>query len=174
MIDQLIVRPGGPGDVTTVLALLDGATRWLVQRGRIGQWGSAPHSDNPDRIAQVRRWAADGQLYLAEHAGHSVGALVVGTAVPYVPPAAEPEVYVNLLVSDRAHTGQRIGARLLRYAEELAAEQGVGLLRVDCYAGDDEALVRWYESQGYTATESFSVQLVDRCWPGQLLERRLP
>ncbi|MEN3611020.1 GNAT family N-acetyltransferase [Plantactinospora sp. ZYX-F-223] len=171
--DEIVVRPGGSDDVAAVLALLDGATRWLVERGRTGQWGSAPHSGNPRRIDQVRRWAAEGGLYLAELAGRPVGAIVVGAAVPHVPAATEPELYVNLLVSDRAHAGRRIGARLLEYAEELARAQGLALLRVDCYAGDDGALVRYYESQGFTATEPFTVPLVDRSWPGQLLERRL-
>ncbi|GIG92835.1 GNAT family N-acetyltransferase [Plantactinospora endophytica] len=171
--DQLVVRPGGAGDVAAVLALLDGATRWLVERGRTGQWGSTPHSGNPRRIAQVRRWAADGALYLAELAGRPVGAIVVGTAVPHVPPATEPELYVNLLVTDRAQAGRRIGARLLEYAEDLARAAGVDLLRVDCYAGDDGALIRYYESQGFTVTEPFTVPLADRQWPGQVLERRL-
>ncbi|MEO3816146.1 GNAT family N-acetyltransferase [Plantactinospora sp. B24E8] len=179
--EELVVRPGGPGDVAVVLGLLDGATRWLVARGRVDQWGSAPHSDNPRRIAQVRRWAADGELYVAElantaasgPAGVPVGALVVGGAVPHVPPATEPELYVNLLVTDRAYAGRRIGARLLAYAERLARERGLDLLRVDCYAGGDGALIRYYESQGFTATAPFTVQLTDRRWPGQLLERRL-
>jgi hypothetical protein len=39
---------------------------------------------------------------------------------------------------------------------------------VDCYAGGDGALVRWYESAGFTRTQAFEV----RGWPGQLLERR--
>ncbi|MEE6259130.1 GNAT family N-acetyltransferase [Plantactinospora sonchi] len=171
--DELTVRSGGPGDVPAVLALLDGATRWLVARGRVDQWGSAPHSTNPRRLAQVRRWAADGELYLAELAGTPVGALVVGGAVPHVPPADEPELYVNLLVTHRAHAGRRIGAGLLAYAERLARERGLDLLRVDCYAGGDGALIRYYESQGFTRTAPFTVQLPDRRWPGQLLERRL-
>ncbi|MFC6021452.1 GNAT family N-acetyltransferase [Plantactinospora solaniradicis] len=171
--DQLVIRAGDPGDVAAVLSLLDGATRWLVARGRTGQWGSASHSGNPRRVAQVRRWATDGDLYLAERSGVPVGAIVVGDAVPHVPRATEPELYVNLLVTDRAHAGEGIGGRLLDHAEELAREQGLGLLRVDCYAGDDGALIRYYESQGFTATEPFTVQLVNRLWPGQLLERRL-
>ncbi|ROT33214.1 GNAT family N-acetyltransferase [Micromonospora sp. HM5-17] len=170
---ELTVRSGGPRDVPVVLALLDGATRWLVARGRTDQWGSAPHSTNPRRVAQVTRWATDGGLYLAELAGSPVGALVIGAAVPHVPPATEPELYVNLLVTDRAHAGMGIGGRLLRYAEQLARERGIGLLRVDCYAGGDGALIRYYEGQGFTATERFTVQLTDRRWPGQLLERRL-
>jgi hypothetical protein len=48
------------------------------------------------------------------------------------------------------------------------------LVRVDCYAGDDQALVRYYESQGFRRVRPFVVELTgDRSWPGQLLEDRL-
>jgi GNAT superfamily N-acetyltransferase len=169
----LLIRTGGPDDVPTVLALLDGATRWLVERGRTGQWGTEPHSTSPRRIEQVRRWAADGGLRIAELAGEAAGALAVGSAMPYVAPAAEPELYVNLLVTDRRYAGRKIGTRLLAEAERIARDRGVGLLRVDCYAGDDGALVRYYERQGFTRAETFIVDLPDRRWPGQLLTRRL-
>jgi GNAT superfamily N-acetyltransferase len=93
--------------------------------------------------------------------------------MPYVPSTAEPELYVNLLVTSRAHSGRGIGGRLLTHAELIARERGVDLLRVDCYAGDDGALVRYFEGQGFTATRPFTVDLPERRWPGQLLERRL-
>jgi hypothetical protein len=48
-------------------------------------------------------------------------------------------------------------------------ERNVGLLRVDCFAGNDGALVRFYERCGYTKTETFTVGK----WPGQVLERRV-
>ncbi|RIV39611.1 GNAT family N-acetyltransferase [Micromonospora radicis] len=51
------------------------------------------------------------------------------------------------MVTDRSYAGAGIGGRLLAHAADLAGELGVGLLRVDCYAG---ALVRWYERQGCT------------------------
>ncbi|GAA2396714.1 hypothetical protein [Dactylosporangium salmoneum] len=48
------------------------------------------------------------------------------------------------------------------------------LLRVDCYAGGDGALVRWYERQGFTATEAFTVTRDDGTeWPGQVLAQPL-
>jgi GNAT superfamily N-acetyltransferase len=104
-----------------------------------------------------------------------VGALVVGEANEYVPPATEPELYVNLLVTDRAHAGAGIGGRLLAHAAGLASGRGLGLLRVDCYAGGDGALVRWYEGQGFTATDPFTVERPGRApWPGQVLVRPLP
>ncbi|MFE9691731.1 GNAT family N-acetyltransferase [Micromonospora sp. NPDC005806] len=176
MTDQqtLTIRPGGSDDAATVLRLLDVATAWLAARGRTGQWGTEPASSDPRRIAQADAWATGGGLYLAMLGDAVVGALVVGDATDYVPPAVEPELYVNLLVTDRAYGGHGIGARLLAYAEELARDRGLGLLRVDCYGGDDRALVGFYEGCGFTATEPFTVERPGRQpWPGQVLERRL-
>ncbi|MFF5181035.1 GNAT family N-acetyltransferase [Micromonospora sp. NPDC000316] len=170
----IAIRPGGPEDAATVLRLLDGATAWLAARGRTGQWGTEPASTDPRRIAQADDWTAGGGLYLAMLGDHPVGALVVGDAGDDVPPATEPELYVRLLVTDRKHAGLGIGARLLEHAADLARSRGLGLLRVDCYGGDDRALVRFYEGCGFTATDSFTVTRPGRDpWPGQLLVRRL-
>jgi GNAT superfamily N-acetyltransferase len=136
--------------------------------------GHAPASADPRRIVQAAARAAGGRLHLALLGDRPVGALVVGRATDYVPAPTEPELYVNLLVTDRAHTGRGIGGRLLAHATELARDAGRGLLRVDCYAGDDRALVRWYERQGFTATDPFTVERPGRePWPGQVLARRL-
>jgi GNAT superfamily N-acetyltransferase len=170
----LAIRPGGPDDAAAVLRLLDSATAWLVAQGRTGQWGTEPASTDPRRIAQAEAWAAGGGLYLALRGDAVVGALVVGEATGYVPPATEPELYVNLLVTDRAYAGHGIGARLLGYAAELARDRGLALLRVDCYRGADRALVRFYEGCGFTATDPFTVERPGRApWPGQVLARRL-
>lgn len=159
--------------MTAVLGLLDGAVRWLVERGRTGQWGTEPQSTNARRIDTVTEWARDGCLRLAVlHCG-VVGALAVGSAPEYVPTVDEPELYVNMLVTDRSHTGMGIGARLLAHAQQVATDRGVGMLRVDCYAGGDRALVRYYERQGFTATDPFTVQLASGPWPGLVLVRRL-
>ncbi|EWM64588.1 LOW QUALITY PROTEIN: GCN5-related N-acetyltransferase, partial [Micromonospora sp. M42] len=124
MTDQssLTIRPGGPGDAPTLLRLLDSATAWLTELGRTDQWGAEPASIDPRRIAQAEEWAAGDGLYLAEIDATVAGALVVGAATNYVPPATEPELYVNLLVTDRAYAGRGVGAALLAYAAELARE----------------------------------------------------
>jgi hypothetical protein len=59
MTDDVTLRPGGPADASVVLRLLDDATAWLVARGRTGQWGTAPASTDPQRIARADRWAVD-------------------------------------------------------------------------------------------------------------------
>ncbi|UWP84745.1 GNAT family N-acetyltransferase [Dactylosporangium fulvum] len=168
------VRPGTLADVTPVLALLDDATEWLVGLGRTGQWGTEPHSTNPRRVAAMMRWATQGQLYVAESGGAVVGGLAVGAAQEWVPAVDEPELYVNLLVTDRTRKGDGLGGVLLDHARALAVQRGLGLLRVDCYGGDDRALVGWYERQGLTPSARFTVPRPDGTeWPGQVLEQRL-
>ncbi|WP_214412605.1 GNAT family N-acetyltransferase [Sphaerisporangium fuscum] len=163
------IRIGDVRDVPAVLKMFDSAVAWLVGQGRTGQWGSVPFSQLPERIELVTDQASSGGMRIAEVDGRPAGCLVVGSAMPYVPPAAEPELYVRVLVIDQAFAGRGVGSALLRRAREEAVEQGLPLLRVDCYAGDDGRLVKYYESQGFTRTDPFKVG----DWPGQLLEMRL-
>lgn len=168
------VRRGDSSDVPAVMALLDGAVRWLDARGRPGQWGTEPLSRSDRLTTLIAGIAADGGLHLAVRGTRVVGALGVGQPPAYVAPAAEPELYIVLLVTDRESTGQGLGRRLLAYARRLAVASGAGVVRVDCYAGDDRALVRYYESQGFTATQEFTVpQAGGESWPGQVLEQQL-
>jgi hypothetical protein len=62
---------------------------------------------------------------------------------------------------------------LVEQARQVAAERGIDLIRVDCYAGDDRKLVAAYEGLGFAPTEPFTVELPDRDWPGQVLAMRL-
>jgi GNAT superfamily N-acetyltransferase len=166
---EITIRPGDERDLPAVLALMDGAVAWLVAQGRTGQWGT-----DPGRHAGTTALVLDSDLYLAETGGTVAGALAVGAAPAYVPPAAEPELYVRLLVTDRNRAGRGTGGRLLDHAATLARASGVDLLRVDCYAGPDRALVRYYERQGFTATDAFEVARPSKePWPGQILQRRL-
>lgn len=167
------IRRGDDDDVTAVMALLDGAVEWLTARGRTGQWGSEPLSDSRRLTNLIAEIAADGGLHLAVRGDAVLGAIGVGQPPAYVSPAPEPELYIVLLVTDRDHPGEGLGRSLLAYARRLAVASGAGLMRVDCYAGDDQALVRYYEGQGFTATQSFTVPQGDKKWPGQVLEQRL-
>ena len=170
---ECAIRAGTVDDVPAVLAMLDAAVEWLAANGRTGQWGTDPMSADRRRREAAVQWATSGGFHVAESDGRPVGALVVGAAAAYVPPATEPELYVVLLVTDRRHAGRGIGGRLLEHARHLARRAGVSLLRVDCYRGPDGALVRYYESQGFVATDEFTVDLPRGLWPGQVLEQRL-
>lgn len=163
------LRVGVPGDENDVLRLLDDAVRWLNSRDISEQWGTEPFSSVPRRVEAARQWVVSGGAVLASRDGEPAGALVLGEAPAYVPAAPEPEVYVVLLVAGRSPAARGAGARLLALGEQVARVLGVRGMRVDCYAGGDQQLVRFYESAGFTRTEPFIVG----SWPGQLLERRL-
>jgi GNAT superfamily N-acetyltransferase len=164
------IRAGDLDDAPAVIGMFDEAVEWMVARGNTKQWGTEPFSARPDRMAGVRVIIREGQLWVAEEDGEPVGALIVSDhPMSYVEPVDEPELYVSLLLVSRRHAGKRIGARLLDFARERARQSGVSLLRVDCYAGGTGDLVRYYERNGFTATERLTVG----DWPGQLLEQRV-
>ena len=165
------IRIGGPQDAPAVLALGDEAVAWLVEQGRTGQWGTQPWTGNAGREESTSKRAASGGLRIAEDEdGTVLGAMVITPdRATYVSAAGEPELYINLLVTSRKQRGRGVGAALIARARAEAAERGLDLIRVDCFAGDDGKLVRYYESVGFTPVQKFTV----REWPGQLLELRL-
>jgi GNAT superfamily N-acetyltransferase len=111
-----------------------------------------------------------GTAWIAEIQGQPAGAMTLCPAAPhYVPAAAQPELYITLLVTARPFTGRGVGAALLAHAGEQARHRGVHLLRVDCYAGGDGQLVDYYRRNGFTQAEPFTVG----AWPGQVLLRRI-
>jgi ribosomal protein S18 acetylase RimI-like enzyme len=162
-----------------ILHLFDIAIEWLVSKGITGQWGTEPWSNNAKRVERGTQLIQTSELWIAEMRASPagveekskvvVGALAVGKANDYIKPADEPELYVKLLITDRGHRGLKIGDVLVDKAKALGEDAGVGLLRVDCYAGSEGKLVKWYESQGFVKTEAFEID----GWPGQLLSMRL-
>ena len=165
---ELVLRPGSADDYGALLALFDEAVAWMVARGQPGQWGDRPFSERPEARERVREFAASRGLWIAERDAEPVGALIVGAHPPHVEPVAVPELYVELLISSRAHAGNGIGARLVRLARDIAVERGVDLLRVDCWAGAP-SLVAWYERQGFVRSGRFDVG----GWIGQVFEMAL-
>lgn len=156
------------------MRLMDDAIAWLAALGRTGQWGSDAFTASEQRVEHMRGEVEANGLWLAEIEGEPVGAMLLGeTPMPYVSPVDERELYLHLLVTDRRHAGAGIGQSLVEQARAVAAERGIDLIRVDCYAGDDRKLVAAYERLGFTPTEPFTVELPDRDWPGQVLAIRL-
>jgi GNAT superfamily N-acetyltransferase len=166
----VILRPGRVDDEPSLLRLFDEAVLWLTERGLSGQWGSRPWSERADTKARVARLARSPGLTVAEADDSLVGALEVTEESPwYAPVTDEPGLYVMILLTSRRFIGQGIGTALLDHARADCLVRELSLLRVDCWAGGQGQLVRYYESAGFTATEPF-----DRDgWPGQLLVQRL-
>ena len=169
---EITIRDGGPDDIPVILGMLDSCVEWLVAQGRTGQWGSRPLSENPKTAESVAGYMDGGTVYIAEVDGVPAATLTLTDAPgSYVPAVDEPERYIHWLASDRRFKGHGVGSALLAHAAEATRRAGVSLLRVDCYAGDDGKLVRYYEDNGFTRTDAFTVG--ENKWPGQLLARRV-
>ncbi|MER5433127.1 GNAT family N-acetyltransferase [Streptomyces sp. NPDC002588] len=171
---EITIRDGGPDDVPAILGMLDSCVEWLVAQGRTGQWGTEPLSRSPRTVESVVRYAREGTVYIAEIGGAPAATLTLtdapGPYLSHLPPPGEPERYIHWLASDRRFKGSGAGAALLEHAAEETRRVGVGLLRVDCYAGDDRRLVAFYEANGFAPTEAYTGT---GDWPGQVLARRV-
>lgn len=152
-------RTGSANDKDVVVKLFDDNVVWLVERGRSAQWGSEPFSGDEKKIDFVRDILESGIVTIVEIDGTVVGASVVTEhPMPYVPAIEEEERYLKLLIASPAHRGQKIGRLLIERAREYTVDQGVDLLRVDCWSGGDGRLVAYYKSAGFTPTEEIEVR----------------
>jgi GNAT superfamily N-acetyltransferase len=128
--------------VSAVATLLDEATVWVGELGH-EQW---PLPYPRDEIAAgIER----GEVYVAE-----VGSDVVATVTLLWddtlhwgerPPDA---AYVHKLAVSRASAGQRIGSRIVEWADTTAAANGRLFLRLDCMR-TNPGIRRYYEELGF-------------------------
>lgn len=171
---EITIRDGGRDDIPAILGMLDSCVEWLVGQGRTGQWGTKPLSENPKTVESVTRHMTEGSVFIAEAGGVPAATLTLtdapGAYLSHLPPPGEPERYIHWLASDRRFKGHGVGSALLAHAAEETRRAGVSLLRVDCYAGADGKLVRYYENNGFVRTETYTGT---GDWPGQVLARRV-
>ena len=152
-------RHGSEADTEAVLGLMDANVTWLVEQGREDQWGTEPWSANEDKSAFIRGVIASGTLTLAELDGKLTGASVLSDhPTPYVPEIDEPEYYLKLLVVSPEYRGEKIGHDLITLARTQTTEDGIDLLRVDCWTGGDRRLVNYYIDEGFTPTRVIEVR----------------
>lgn len=139
--------------------MFDANVEWLVERGRPDQWGREPWSTDAQKSSFVSEILTNGVFTAAEVDGRMAGASVVADhPMPYVPAADEPERYLKLLIGSPSHRGKGIGSHLIRLAREFTVRDGIGLLRVDCWAGGDRRLVGYYIGEGFVPTDEIEVR----------------
>ncbi|MEU6669113.1 GNAT family N-acetyltransferase [Streptomyces sp. NPDC046727] len=143
-MNDLRFRPAVREDLSTLVRLRDDAARWMNSRGTTGQWQPGELDE-----AHFRRIMEDGEVWVAEVAGRTVGAWELWWEDPDAwgpqPPTAG---YVHRLMVDHAVALPGTGRRLLRAAERRVAEAGRTLVRLDCLAGNDR-LTAYYVDAGY-------------------------
>jgi GNAT superfamily N-acetyltransferase len=172
------IRIAEPQDAARVLRMLDGIVEWLVAQGRTEQWGTRAWTARPELVDRVEGRIARREMRIAQDdngAGEILGVVSLAEKCKgYVSPPPEPELYVDLLATSRAAKGRNVGGLLLDEARAEARRRGLGLLRLDCYAGGDRKLNAWYVSQGFSEVEPFAIRYEGRAdWPGMLLAQYL-
>ncbi|WP_415950727.1 GNAT family N-acetyltransferase [Streptomyces sp. KLOTTS4A1] len=131
-----------PADLTALVALYDGAARWMQESG-IDQWKPGEKGEE-----HFRRRIAEGEVWMAYAAGELAGAYELWwedvPAWGEQPPVAG---YVHRLMTRRgAPSGT--GRALLADAERRTAAAGRTLCRLDCVTSNPR-LRAYYEGAGY-------------------------
>jgi predicted GNAT family N-acyltransferase len=146
---RLTVERAQPTDASATEALLDAAAAWLESRG-IDQW-------KPGQFAEeIRQAIARGELFVARRDGALVGCFMLEAEEPTNvarwmtehgrAPAAG--AFLGRLAVARDAAGCELGVELLNSACALAAQGGLGYLRLVCVAGNDR-LRRYYREAGF-------------------------
>ncbi|MEV3853421.1 GNAT family N-acetyltransferase [Streptomyces sp. NPDC050095] len=169
MTAQLTFREADTGDLGTLVALYDGAARWMIEQG-IDQWQPGQKDEEHFRLRMK-----EGEVWLAESDGVAAGACELWwddePAWGAQPPVAG---YVHrLMVRRGAPAGT--GARLLAHAERRIAQAGRALCRLDCVSTNPR-LRTYYEGRGYTVVgeQPFKSGAGGGSYAVTLMERRLP
>jgi GNAT superfamily N-acetyltransferase len=141
---QLTVERAQPADASAAEALLDAAAAWLRSRG-IDQW-------KPGRFGEeVRQTIASGDLFVARRGEGLAGCFMLESEEPASVTrwlidqrrAPAPGAFLARLAVARDAAGSGLGVELLNTACAIAAEHGLGYLRLVCVAGN-ERLRRYY------------------------------
>ena len=133
--------------------------------------GATARSPSGRRLARAcTRWPSTRACGSPSAAATPLGALIVGARPPHVAADRPPELYVELLISSRAHAGNGIGGRLVRLADEIAvgARRRRPARRLLGRGADARRLVRARRASPRAGTFDF------RGWTGQVFEKAIP
>jgi ribosomal protein S18 acetylase RimI-like enzyme len=145
---HLALAPATPDDLPQALDLLDNAAQWLISMG-IEQWQSPLPASF---VAFMQAETAAGHVYLAWTGQGDPPAATVRIAHDDVPrwhdDGQDNALYVYSLAIRKDLHGLGVGRRVLCALAEMAAGQGKGWLRLDCWARNTR-LKDYYASMGF-------------------------
>ena len=153
MRDQhVLIRPARPDEPDVVLALLNSAAAWLVERG-IDGW--RPGQFRVERIAVS---IARRETHLMLMGEHAVATVTLEWSDARVWPGAPDDAgYVHRLAVAPAEHGKGLGRMLLTWAECQVAMKPRPYVRLDCGCAN-AALRNYYERAGYQHRGDRTVQ----------------
>ncbi|GAB3980284.1 hypothetical protein GCM10029978_077930 [Actinoallomurus acanthiterrae] len=147
---MFIVRPATPDQQSTVLALLEDASRWLRAKGT-DQW-EKPWPSEEERAERVRLCIIAQRTWLVWGPAGAIATVSMDEEPDgrlWTPRERhERAFYIRRLAVRRDHAGQRLGAELLNWAGTRAALLGARWVRVDVWT-TNRALHAYYLRQGF-------------------------
>lgn len=155
-----IRKASGAADTKFIIACFDNSLPFLASIGSGAQWGAELFSEKPMFCKSIENSVesspdlATGMAWIADaETGEKTvpaGAIVLSTDPPsYAPPQSiatpVPEIYIRILITDRTlgDASKGVGSKLLDFARATAQQEGISMLRVDCWKGGDDALMRY-------------------------------
>lgn len=158
-----------PADQPRVLQLLRDRAEWIRAKGST-QWAIFL-TDEGERL--VNRLIVSKRTWIVTSNGQMVGTFRIDWTDERFWGAKGLDGlagYVHTLATDRAFAGQRLGARIMRFACEQIVTEGRTLLRIDC-AANNPKLIAYYRSLGFQPRETVPAEGFDPDYRAQQLER---
>ena len=158
---------GSPQDAPGVMALIQERVAWMDRAG-ICQWNVNSYQEAyPEEY--YREKAEAGRLYLLRRGDGTIAsaAVLLREDDRWEDSTTAQALYVHNFVSSLADQGA--GGRLLDHAADLAREQGLAALRLDC-AVNNAPLNEYYEKKGFRLRGG---QCVDGPYVGNKREKTL-
>jgi len=151
-------------DLDAVLEILEEASRWLSSKGLESRWRPSPafRQSIKDNIERV-------EVYLVRGARGIIGTITLQWSDRKfwgdLPPDAG---YVHKLAIKRSSSGQRLGLRMLQWAETKARAEDKSYLRLDCLASN-KRIREYYERAGFVHVRD----TLEPGWKASLYEKKL-
>jgi predicted N-acetyltransferase YhbS len=152
MTDNLKIRLATPGDMDTIIGLINDARAWL--RGKETDQWQEPWPDPEARDKRVLRDLRAGRTWLVEDEDRAAVATVTCSprGNPKLWEPAEQKlraVYVARLIVRRSRAGEGIGEDLVNWAGLCALrDRCAQWIRIDVWT-TNEALHNYYEKRGF-------------------------
>jgi GNAT superfamily N-acetyltransferase len=152
MTPTIAIEQAKPDELPTVLALLDEAATWLREQG-IEQWPERFSGLENWRTERLRKYAADGEIYLLRDRGEPVATMTftLNADPDYVhgwPDGPDAGAYVHRMAVRRSNAGHDLGTVMLDWAGAQTAAGGRPWLRLDC-SRTNHKLRAYYENRGF-------------------------